>query len=147
MTLNLHGRAAVDADGVWAEATQMDERIDILEREVKAIKSEIAVIKSTYWTREDAREMDARLIRVEAAIATLQADVAQLKMDVAQLKADVAQLKIDVAQIKVRLEQFATKAELIEVETRLKTWMVGMAISIITVTSAIQFALYSALAR
>lgn len=88
MTLNLQGHAAVDTDGVSAEAT-----------------------------------------------------------DVAQLKADVAHLKIDVAQIKVRVEQFATKAELIEVETRLKTGMVGMAISIITVTSGIQFALYSALAR
>jgi hypothetical protein len=29
----------------------MEARIDMLEREVSAIKSAIAVIKSTYWTR------------------------------------------------------------------------------------------------
>lgn len=145
MTLNLQGRAAVDTDGVGVEATVMDARIDILEREVGAIKSEIAVIKSMYWTREDAREMDARLIRVETAITILQADVAQLKIDVAQLKADVAQLRAEVADLKVDIAKI--RSEIVQMEARLKSWMINLAITLVGVISGIQFALYSALTR
>lgn len=130
----------------------MDERIDVLEREVVAIKSDIALLKSTCQVREDARAFDARVGRVEAAIAELKVDVAQLKVDVAQLKIDVAQLKIDVAQLKIDVAQIktemshlATKAELRELEARLKTWMITFAISLISVMSGIQFALYAAL--
>ena len=130
----------------------MEERIDILEREISAIKSEIAVIKSTYWTCEDARIFDGRLSRVEADIAVLKADIAVLKADVAQLKADVAQLKadierikIDVAQIKVELAHLATKEELRILEARLKAWMMTLTVSTITVICSIQFALYTAL--
>lgn len=43
----------------------MEQRLDILECEVSAIKADIAVIKSTYWTREDARLFDIRLARIE----------------------------------------------------------------------------------
>ena len=130
----------------------MEERIDMLEREVSAIKSEIAVIKATYWTCENARVFDARLSHVEADIAVLKADIAVLKADVAQLKADVAQLKadierlkIDVAQIKVELAHLATKEELRNLEARLKAWMMRFGISLITVICSIQFALYTAL--
>lgn len=123
----------------------MDERIDVLEREVVAIKSDIALLKSTCWVREDARAFDARVGRVDAAIAELKVDVAQLKVDVAQLKIDVAQLKFDVAQIKTEMSHLATKAELRELEARLKTWMITFAISLISVMSGIQFALYAAL--
>lgn len=42
--LNRECRAPLDTGGAWAEAAGMDERIDILERDVSAIKSEIAVI-------------------------------------------------------------------------------------------------------
>lgn len=38
-----------------------------------------------------------------------------------------------------------TKAELHAMEARIKSWMLATAISIITVTSAIDFALYTAL--
>ena len=131
--------------GASAEAGGMEERIDILEREVSAIKAEIAVIKATYWTCENARVFDARLSHVEADIAMLKADVAQLKADVAQLKADIEQLKIDLAQIKVVLAHLATKEELRNLEARLKAWMMTFAIALISVMSGIQFALYTAL--
>ena len=102
----------------------MEERIDILEREVSAIKAEIAVMKATYWTCEDARIFDARSRRVEA---------------------DIAVLKADVAQIKVELAQLATKEELRILEARLKAWMMTLTVSTITVICSIQFALYTAL--
>lgn len=102
----------------------MAARIDLLEREVSAIESEIAVIKSTCWTRKDARLFDARLCRVGADIAIRKADVAVRKADVARRKADVAQIKIDVAQIRNALTHLATKAALRGLEARLKTWMV-----------------------
>lgn len=123
----------------------MDERIDILEREVSAIKSEIAVLKSTCWTRDDARAFDARLGRIEAEIGVVHADVSVLKADLAALKAVVAQLQIDVAQIKIQLTHLATKAELRELKTQLTTWMIATALTIIGVMSGTQFALYSAL--
>ena len=107
----------------------MEERIDMLEREVNAIKSEIAVIKATYWTCEDARIFDARLSRVEA--------------DIAVLKADVAVLKAEVLQIRIELERM--RGEMAHMEARLKSWVINLAISLITVMSGIQFALYTAL--
>ena len=142
----------LDLAGASAEAGGMEERIDILEREVSAIKAEIAVIKATYWTCENARVFDARLSHVEADIAVLKADVAVLKADVAQLKVDIAllkadieQLKIDVAQIKVVLAHLATKEELRNLEARLKAWVMTLTVSTITVICSIQFALYTAL--
>ena len=114
----------------------MEERIDMLEREVNAIKSEIAVIKATYWACENARIFDARLSRVEA-------DIAVLKADVAVLKADVAQLKAEVFQIRIELERM--RGEMAHMEARLKSWVINLAISLITVMSGIQFALYAAL--
>ena len=123
----------------------MDERIDILEREVSAIKSEIAVIKSICWTREDARAFDARLGRIEAEIAVMHLDITMLKTDVAALKETVAQIRIDIAQINTQLSQFATKAELKELKTQVMTWTVANTLTTIAVVSGIQFALYSAL--
>ncbi|MES2320336.1 MAG: hypothetical protein V4631_22890 [Pseudomonadota bacterium] len=127
--LNRASRAALDTEMGWEEAVEMDERIDLLEREVSAIKSEIAVIKSTYGTVEDTRRFDCRLSRVEE--------------DIADLKADVAELKADVAQLRVELEKI--RGEMAQLEARLKSWMINLAISLITVMSGIQFALYAAL--
>lgn len=134
--LNRTCRALLDTRGAWVEAVGMDERIDMLERELSAIKTEIAQIKSTYVTRDEARLFDGRLSRIEADIAVLKADVAQLKIDVAQLKADVVQLRIELEKIRI---------EMARMESRLKSWMINLAISLITVMSGIQFALYTAL--
>lgn len=78
----------------------MEERIAVLERDVNAIKSELAVIRSTYWMREDAKELDNRVSHIEFELGDIKADIAVMKADIAQLKLDVAQLKSDVAQLK-----------------------------------------------
>ena len=93
----------------------MEDRIDILEREVGAIKSELAVIETTCWTREDARGHDGRLMRLEETMARLVEDVAQLKVDVAQLKIDVAQLKIDFAHMQTQIVALQRDVEQLKV--------------------------------
>jgi Spy/CpxP family protein refolding chaperone len=98
----------------------MEARIDMLEREVSAIKSEIAVIKSACSTREEARAMDAN-----AAVAELQIDVALMKMQ-------------------IQMSHLLTKEDLKEFQTNLIMWMVAQACIIIGAMSGIQFALYSA---
>jgi chromosome segregation ATPase len=134
--LNRACHAPLDTRRAWAEAGGMDERIDILEREVSAIKSGIAQIKSTCVKREEVRLFDGRLSRIEADMTVLKADVAVLKADVAQLKADI---------VRLRIEQEKIRIEMARMESRLKSWMINLAISLITVMSGIQFAQYTAL--
>lgn len=115
------------------------------------MKAEFAVIKAAYWTQEEARQFEQRLCRVVADIAVLKADVAILKEEVADLKKQVDALRIDVAELSAqvvamnaRMDTFATKAELLMLESRLKAWMLTTTFTVITVTSGIQVALYTA---
>jgi cell division protein FtsB len=74
----------------------------------------------------------------------LKVDVNQLKEDVAQLKREVAELNVTVAAMNARMDQFATKAALLELEVRMKNWMVRFGISLIIVSTTIQLALFQA---
>ncbi len=91
--LKASGRAPLDWTRTVADAIGMEQRIEQLEREVCAIKTDVAVIKSTYWAREDARGFDTRVAHLETDVRALQEDVAQLKIDVAQLKIDAHSLR------------------------------------------------------
>ena len=132
----------------------MEQRLDMLEREVSAIKADVAVIKSTYWTREDARHFELRLARIEADVSELKADVAQLKSDVAELRAAVVRIdlelekiRLEMQQIRAEMQHYATKADLSALEARLKTWMAGTLFSTLTLTAAVQIGLYTAFTR
>ena len=125
----------------------MEQRIETLEHEVSAIKADIAVIKATYWTREDARHFDTRLARIEASVAELKAEVGRLITDLADLKSVVVRLPLEIEKTRTEMAHLATKAELLDLEARLKTRMIGTTISIITVTAATQVGLYTAFIR
>jgi outer membrane murein-binding lipoprotein Lpp len=98
----------------------------------------------------------ADIVQLKADVALLKADVAQLKADVAQLKADVAQLKTDVTALRMdlaalslrfdsELPHLATKADLCKLEARMKAWGMGLALSVITINTGVNFAMYSSL--
>lgn len=56
-------------------------------------------------------------------------------------------LNLQMDKIRSEMQHFATKVELIDMEARLKTWMIGTMISTITVTAALQVGLYTAFVR
>lgn len=129
----------------------MEARIDMLEQEISAMKSEIAECKAACWTREDADRFDRRLAQVEIDIAVLKGDVSQLRASVDALKSQVSGMNqglldvpIRLAEMNERLEQFSTKAEHAQLRAELKAWMLGTAISLLTISTGIQFALYTA---
>lgn len=140
-------RVGLDGAVVKAESEGMDnDRIDLLERDVAALKSEVAVLKSVY-----AKSYEIRISRMEADIAQLSADVAELKADVAVLKADVAMLKAefvllradvtqlqkDVAGILAQLPHMATKLDVKSLENRTRTWFIAGFLSLFTLQLAI----------
>ena len=127
----------------------MEERVAMLEKDVTAIKSELAVIRSTYWMREDAKVLNGRVGHIEFELVKITADIVQLKADVAQLKTDVTALKMDLAALSLRfdseLPHLATKADLYKLEARMKAWGIGLALSVITINTGVNFAMYSSL--
>ncbi len=150
------------------ESKSMEQRIDVLERDVCAIKSEIVQIKSTYWTREDGRALSNRLSTVEIELAKLgerveglARDVMKLQRDVAELRSEIADIRAEIANIRTEIANLRTevRTEIAELRTEvrteianlrtelhiavahLKAWMIGIAISTITVTGGMQFAL------
>lgn len=129
----------------------MENRIAVLERDVTAIKSQIAVIRRDHV---DLREVSGRLQRVEFEITQLQKGVSQLSADVLQLKADVLQLKADVLQLKeevvlIRIELArlsavqagcATKADV----GNLKGWMLGIALTVLSLNFGMNVIFFNA---
>ena len=125
----------------------MEQRIDMLEREVGAIKADIAVIKSTYCMREEMRAFESRLARVESDICILKNVVQQPKKDAVEIKLVLVEIRAELAQIWDSLQHFVTKADLLKFEARLKIWIFGSIFSSLTLMTAIQFGLYIAFVK
>ena len=122
----------------------MENRIAVLERDVTAIKSEIAVIRRDHV---DLKEVSGRLQRVEFEITQLQKGVSQLSADVLQLKADVLQLKEEVVLIRIELARLsavqigcATKADV----GNLKGWMLGIALTVLSLNFGMNVIFFNA---
>lgn len=161
---------------------EMEDRITVLERDVDAIKSELAVIRHEQFDRANAVELIGRVSRIESDIlemkvdisqlqkdmaqvqkdvASLQKDVSQLQRDVAQLQKDMAQLQKDMMQFRAQMREenasirqdfallradfasqskelsnFASKADVIGVEGNIKGWMLGVAMTMVSVNFA-----------
>lgn len=149
-------RASLDAGGGWGESRDMENRIAVLERDVHAIKSELAVIRRDH---NDAKALSGRLQQVEVDLAAIKADTAQLQKTASQLMADFLKLKEEVGLIRIELMRLstvqancATKAGLIgvqakvkEVEANIKGWMLVITLSLMTSVFAIVYPLYSLL--
>jgi hypothetical protein len=154
--VNFMVRALLDGIRRSGESTGMEDRIALLERDVDAIKSELAVIRCD---RKDAVELNGRVSRVEvdlvemkAALSLLQKDVSQLQKDVAKLMEEVVLIRIELARLNTEQSHFATKADLnalkVDVkalEANMKGWMLAVALSIMTATFAMIYPLYGAL--
>jgi chromosome segregation ATPase len=117
--VKIEERAALDWVGRRADTTQMDERITLLEREVKEIKIEMVSMKAScarasecadirtklgiLETKVDNMQMDIE--RLQRDVKKLQEDVTQVQRDVALLQKDVAQLQKDVAQLRADVDR------------------------------------------
>lgn len=182
---------------------KMEDRIAVLERDVIAIKTELAVLRAEHASaadliarttrieidlavvkgeiarlrqdvsqlredvsqlRNDFIELQKRVTRLEAEVAGLRQDVSLLREDFSQLREQVAQFQIDTlegfAGIKVELarlatqqadfeahnrEYFASKADLKATESSTRAWMLGIALTIITLQFAMFYPLYGAM--
>lgn len=140
----------------------MEDRIALLERDVDAIKSELALIRCE---RKDGAELSGRVSRIEADLVEMKSDISQLQNDVSQLQKDVSQLQKDVVKLleevtAIRMEliklntqqsQYATTADLIAiraeikgVEGNLKGWMLGIALTVMTLNFGMNVLFYNA---
>jgi hypothetical protein len=127
----------------------MEDRMALLERDVDAIKSELAVIRCD---RKDATELSGRVARIELSLVEMKSDISQLQKDVSQLQKDVAKLMEEVVSIRIELirlnteqSHFATKADMKSLEANMKGWMLVVALSIMTATFAMIYPLYGPL--
>jgi chromosome segregation ATPase len=79
----------------------MEDRIAVLEREVAAIKSEVAEIRRDQLDHANATELNARTSRIELDLVVIKGDLAQVRLDIGFLRNDVAQLQKDVQQLQI----------------------------------------------
>jgi hypothetical protein len=110
----------------------MEDRITLLEREVAAIKSDVAGIRRD---RVNAAELSARISRTEFEMAEMKADIAAIKVSIAAMQTLIAEIKLN----------FVTKAELHEAIGSLKGWMLAMAFSTLTLNFGMNFFFYNAI--
>lgn len=61
----------------------MEDRITVLERDVDAIKSELAVMRHA---QRDTEELSGRVARIELDLAVIKGDVSLLRKDMSQLQ-------------------------------------------------------------
>jgi hypothetical protein len=122
-------RASLDAGGRKGESMDMENRIAVLERDVNAIKSELAVIRRDHV---DSTELNARGQR-------------QLTTDVAQLKDEMASVRIELTRLSALQENCATKADMKALEANIKGWMLVITLSLMTSVFAIVYPLYGLL--
>lgn len=133
----------------------MENRIAVLERDVHAIRAELAVIRRDHT---EAKVLSGRLQQVEVDLATIKVDVVHLQKIVSQLVADVQQLKDEVGLIRIELMRLstvqaecATKADLIdvhakvkEVEGNIKGWMLAIALTVMSLNFGMNVVSYNA---
>lgn len=96
----------------------MENRIAVLERDVHAIKSELAVIRHDHT---DVKEPSGRLRQVEVDLA-----------DVSQLKDEVGLVRVELMRLSTLQENCATKADVKEINGNLKGWMLGIALRVMS---------------
>ncbi len=126
----------------------MENRIAVLEREVHAIKSELAVIRRDHV---GAKELNDRLQRVEFELTQLQKSVSLLAADVVQLKEEVVLIRIELMRLSTVQAECATKANLIdvyakvkEVEGNIKGWMLAVALTVMSLNFGMNVVFYNA---
>lgn len=130
----------------------MENRIAVLERDVHAIKAELAVIRRDHVS---AKELSDRVQRVEFEVTQLQKSVALLTADVVQLKEEVVLIRIELMRLSTVMStvqaECATKADLIdvyakvkEVEGNLKGWMLAIALTVLSLNFGMNVVFYNA---
>jgi predicted nucleic acid-binding Zn-ribbon protein len=134
----------------------MEDRIVVLERDVDAIKSELAVIR---LDRPNAAGLETRVSRIEIDLVVIKSGISQLQKDVSQLQKDVAKLTEEVVAIRIEMMRmntehshyatkadfYAVKADVKSLEAKMKGWMLAITLSIMTSVFAMIYPLYGLL--
>jgi hypothetical protein len=110
----------------------MEDRIRVLEREVAAMKSEVAEIRRDQL---NAAELNARTLRFEFDRIEMRADIAAIKVSIAVMQTSIAEIKLN----------FATKAELQAAIGSLKRWILAMGFSVLTLNFGMNLVFYNAI--
>ncbi|MDC8759922.1 hypothetical protein [Janthinobacterium fluminis] len=169
----------------------MESRLFVLEEELTAIRTDVAVIKSNYATKTDLAELKHELMQEldQLRLAT-KIDMAELKHELLQkldqlrlaTKTDMAELKhelmreldqlrltmkTDMAELRQEMHQellktntalaelrqrfddilpsLVTKAEMHSEFSKMRTWVVGVAIALFLSSTSTQIAMYNLL--
>lgn len=110
----------------------MNHRTDMLEQDVTALKSALG----------DIRTDNAR---IEVSVAALEEDTGTVKTTLEVMRSNYARRE-DVRALEQRfdseLPHLATKAELQELRSEMRAWMVGTAITLFVALATLQFSVY-----
>ncbi|WP_426176401.1 hypothetical protein [Massilia sp. TWR1-2-2] len=145
-------------------AAEINARTTRIEIELAVVKGDIAQLRREIsQLREDLFDLQKRVMHLEVDVAELRRDVCQLREDVTQLGEDISELRtyvraefasvrderagirVEVTRLATEQAHFATKDDLKTVESSLRGWMLGIALTLITLNFAMVYPLYSAL--
>ena len=113
MALNGAARASLDARRAEEEAIGMEQRIDMLERDVSEIKTELAVVRSDYARRELLMAIDqrvgiveVRLTNIERRLDSIEARLSVIDERLKSLEIRTASIETQLAAMQARMDQF-----------------------------------------
>lgn len=123
-------------------------RTAVLEYELSAVKSSLNIVLSTCARREDVEELAVRTGTLEQDMATVKTSLEVVRSNYAR-REDVQAVLSRVVALEERLDSelphLATKAELSELRSEMRAWMVGTAITLFIALATLQFSFYQLL--
>ncbi len=158
-------RIEIDVAVVKGEVARLRQDVSELREDISQLREDISQL------RERVTRLETDLSALRKEVSLLRGESAQLREDVTQLREDVTQLREKVSQFQMKnLEEFAgikleltklatqqakfeahceshfaSKADLKASESNTRAWMLGIALTIITLNFAMIYPLYGAL--
>jgi len=119
----------------------MNHRTDLLEQDMAAVKSTLDEIRANYARREDLEGLSVRTAALEDDMATVKTTVEVIRSNYAR-REDLRALE---QRFDSELPHLATRAELQELRSEMRAWMVGTAITLFIALATLQFSFYQLL--
>lgn len=126
----------------------MNHRTDLLEQDIASIKVVLEDVRAHYARREDVEALAVRTGTLEQDLATVKTSLEVVRSNYAR-REDVQAVLSRVVALEQRfdseLPHLATKAELNELRSEMRAWMVGTAITLFIALATLQFSFYQLL--